>query len=350
MPLTPATTQAAILVAQKKPLVVDTIELPPSLEAGQVLVKVERSGICGSQLGEIDGVKGEDPYLPHLLGHEGFGSVLDIGPGVRHVQVNDKVVLHWKQGAGIESETPKYRWRGKTVNAGWITTFNNHAVISENRCTKVPADTDPDTAALFGCAVTTGIGVVENDARIKPGETVVVFGAGGIGLNIIQAAAMVSACPIIAIDKYQSRLDLAKQCGATHGINSSEIDAEANIIKTLDTEELDVFIDNTGNPGIIELGYRLIQKKGRLVLVGVPRSKDNVSLNTLPIHLGKQLIGSHGGAIIPDRDIHRYLKLQRAGKIKLKNLITKKCRLDEVNDAIRSMRAGEINGRVIIQF
>ena len=121
------------------------------------------------------------------------------------------MVLHWRPGAGIQSEPPRYRWQGKTLNAGWVTTFNRHAVVSENRCTTIPSGTDPDAAALFGCAVTTGFGVVENNAKLKMGESVVVFGAGGIGLNIVQAAALVSAGPIIAVDRFDSRLKLASR-------------------------------------------------------------------------------------------------------------------------------------------
>ena len=194
------TTQAAILVAQRQPLLIDTIELPQQLEVGQVLVEVKVSGICGSQLGEIDGVKGPDRFLPHLMGHEGFGKVLEVGAGVKHVQVGDSVVLHWRPGAGIQADPPIYRWRDQKLNAGWVTTFNRHAVVSENRCTKVPSDIDPEKAALFGCAITTGFGVVENNAKLKMGESVVVFGSGGVGLNIIQAASLVSATPIIAVD------------------------------------------------------------------------------------------------------------------------------------------------------
>ena len=114
----PVSTQAAILVAQHQPLVVDTIELPAELGVGQVLVQLRVSGICGSQLGEIDGVKGHDRYLPHLMGHEGFATVLEIGPGVKNVQPGDCVVLHWRPGEGIQADPPRYRWRGEPLNAG----------------------------------------------------------------------------------------------------------------------------------------------------------------------------------------------------------------------------------------
>ena len=132
----PRTMQAAILVGLRQELVVDEVELPKTLDPGQVLVKIQCSGICGSQLGEIDGAKGEDKFLPHLLGHEGAGTVVSAGPGVRHVKAGDKVVLHWRKGAGIEAAPPKYRWRGADLNAGWVTTFNEYAVVSENRLTR----------------------------------------------------------------------------------------------------------------------------------------------------------------------------------------------------------------------
>ncbi len=245
---------------------------------------------------------------------------------------------------------PQYRWQGQPLNAGWVTTFNRHAVVSENRCTKVPSDTNPDAAALFGCAVTTGFGVVENNANLKIGEAVVVFGAGGIGLNIIQAAAMVSAWPIIAVDRFDSRLHLAKQLGASHCINNSTIDAEAAIDEALSGQPLDVFIDNTGVPEIIELGYRLSHAMGRVILVGVPRRGHNLSLYSLPLHFGKQLIGSQGGETHPQHDIGRYLRLHQKGRLQLEKLVSAHYPLDEINSAISAMRDGETAGRVMISF
>ena len=346
----PTTTQAAILIAQQEPLIVDTIELPQELDVGQVLVELKCSGICGSQLGEIDGAKGPDRYLPHLMGHEGFARVLAIGPGVKHVQPDDSVVLHWRPGAGIQAAPPQYSWQGQPLNAGWVTTFNRHAVVSENRCTKIPADTNPDAAALFGCAVTTGFGVVENNAKLKMGEAVVVFGAGGIGLNIVQAAALISAWPIIAVDRYDNRLDLAKQMGASHCINSNNSDAKAAIEEALRGQPLDVFIDNTGVPEIIELGYKLSHAKGRVILVGVPRHGNNLNFHSLPLHFGKQLTGSQGGESRPQYDIPRYLRLQQQNKLQLDQLVSSHYPLEQINSAIAVMRDGATAGRVMISF
>jgi S-(hydroxymethyl)glutathione dehydrogenase / alcohol dehydrogenase len=346
----PKTMKAAILVEQRQPLVIDEVELPRQLEVGQVLVKVHHTGICGSQLGEIAGVKGPDAYLPHLMGHEASGTVKAVGPGVKHVKPDDVVVLHWRKGAGIQADPPSYQWNGKRLNAGWVTTFNEYAIVSENRCTAVPKDTDLEVAALFGCAVTTGFGVVENNARLRIGESVVVFGAGGIGLNIVQAAALVSAYPIIAVDLFDSRLELAARLGATHVINSSKESAEENIQDILGGQRLDAFIDNTGAPPVIEMGYRLSSATGRVVLVGVPKKGQQISIYSLPLHFGKSISGSHGGECVPQDDIPRYMSLHQHNRIKLGELITARYTLSEINEALESMRNGTMAGRCMISM
>lgn len=346
----PATMKAAVLTELKAPLAIVDLVMPTTLAPGQVLVKVHVSGICGSQLGEIDGAKGEDKFLPHLLGHEASGAVLEIGAGVRHVKVGDTVVLHWRKGLGIESETPHYTWEGRKVNAGWVTTFSDYTIVSENRVTAIPADSEPEVAALFGCAVTTGFGVVENNAKLRIGESVVVFGAGGVGLNIVQAAALVSAYPIIAVDLHDNKLELARQMGATHTINSSRGDARQTIIDIVGGAGLDAFIDNTGQPAIIEMGYQLAKPQGRVTLVGVPRKGQTINIYSLPLHFGKGLSGSHGGEAVPHLDIPRYHRMYRSGRIQLKNLITARYPLAQINDAIAAMRSGAIAGRCMISM
>src|SRR5260370_772552 len=199
--------RAAILTENNKPLALADLKMPRELSFGQVHVRMHYSGICGAQINEIEGAKGPDKFLPHLLGHEGSGTVVAVGPGVKTVKTGDRVVLHWRPSSGIQSETPKYDWNGRTVNAGWVTTFNDEAIVSENRLTVIAADVDLRTAPLFGCAMTTAAGVINNDAQLKIGQSIVIFGAGGVGLNIAQAAAMVSAFPVIAIDVRDSKVD-----------------------------------------------------------------------------------------------------------------------------------------------
>lgn len=342
--------KAAILVKSNSPLIIADVSLPKQLSFGQVLVKLYYSGICGSQLNEIDAVKGPDKFLPHLLGHEGSGLVQDIGLGVKTVKKGDHVVLHWRQSDGIQSETPIYRWGDRTVNSGWVTTFNEYAVISENRLTAIPHDFDMKLAPLFGCSVTTAMGVVNNDANVKIGQSVVIIGVGGVGLNIVQAADMVSANPIVAVDLVDSKLEMAKQFGATDCFNSALIpDWKEKIYAIVGNLGADVVIDTTGNPRIIECAYGLTHPDGKTILVGVPRKGDNISIYSLPLHFKKILKGSHGGSTEPHLEIPRYIKLYHQGRLKLQGLITHEFKLDEINKAIDLVRSGQ-TGRCIISM
>ena len=341
--------RAAILVEQRQPLALEEIEIP-ALRYGQVLVRIRCSGICGSQLGEIDGVKGPDAYLPHLLGHEGSGEVLECGEGVRRVKAGQRVVLHWRRAAGIEAPPARYTAARGPVNAGWVTTFNEIGVISENRLTPVPPDFDLEAAALMGCAVTTGFGVVNNNAHLRIGESIAIFGAGGIGLNIVQAAALVSARPIIAVDVHPGRVELARRLGATHGLVADGRDVEAEIRGLVGNEGVDVAVDNTGQPKVIEAAYRVTSARGRTVLVGVPAKGQCASLYTLPLHFEKKLVGSHGGESEPDRDIPRYVRLVQEGRLDLSQVVGRRYPLSAINQAIQDMRSGAVSGRCLISL
>ena len=343
-------TKAAILVEQKKPLVIDEIEVP-ALRYGQVLVKIFYSGICGSQLGEIAGAKGPDKFLPHLLGQEASGVVLDTGEGVSQVRKDDMVVLHWMKGKGIDSPAPTYRWsRHGVVNAGWVTTFNELAVVSENRVTRIPASADMETAALFGCALTTGLGAINNNAKVKIGESVAVCGAGGTGLSAILGAALVSAYPIIAIDVSDAKLGAALKLGATHAVNSQMQDMKEEIFRIAGKGGADVVVETTGNVRVIEQAYEATSARGKTILLGVPRGGEKISIYSLPLHFSKVLTGSHGGESDPSSDIPRYLRLFEARKTDLKGMIAERVSLDEINPALERLRKCEITGRCVIKM
>lgn len=342
------TAKAAILVESRKALVVDEIALPDKLDYGQVLVRIKTSSICGAQINEIDAVKGADKFLPHLLGHEALAEVVETGPAVTACRQGDTVILHWRPGKGIQSNTPSYRWQGRKLNAGWVTTFNEYAVVSENRLTPVPASIDRKSAPLLGCAVTTALGVVNNDARIAIGESVVVFGVGGVGLNIVQFAAMVGAHPVIAIDRLDNKLAMAKRFGATHLINSAETpDLARGIHDITGADGADKVIETTGVKELIELAYQVTAKKGRCILVGVPREK--VEIYTLPLHFDKVLKGSEGGKCEPARDIPRLVRLAEAGRISYDGIVTDEFPLDRINDALDLMRSGT-SGRILLNI
>jgi len=334
-------TAAAILVEQKKPLVVDEVELP-ALGFGQVLVDIKVSRICGSQVGEIDGVKGADRFLPHLLGHEGGGIVLEVGPEVRQVKPGDRVVLHWRPGRGIEARPPVYKWGGKQVHAGFVTTFNRLGVISENRLTVVPPDTDYEVCCLLADTLTTGFGVINNDAKVKIGEAVVVIGCGGIGLGTVLGAKLAGAYPIIAVDIQDHKLHVATKFGATHSVNSAKEDFAEAILRILSQARPDVIVDGTGNPQVIEKAFGLVSPVGRCIGMGVMPHDRKIAINTLPLHLGKTLRGSHGGESLPADDIPRIVRMMQAGVFDPRGFVSHRVTLPEVNDAIAQMRSGEV--------
>ncbi len=337
---------AAILETLDAPLVLAEIESQP-LECGQVLVRVHRSGICGAQLNEIAGTKGPDRFLPHLLGHEGGGVVVETGPGVTVVKPGDHVVLHWRKGNGIHSKPAGYKWNGRHVNSGWVTTFSEYAVVSENRVTPVPKDVPFEIAALMGCAVTTALGLINNLAQVKIGQSVAVFGCGGVGLNVIQGATMVSADPIIAIDLYDHKLAMAKEFGATHTLNAKNCDVAAEVRKIVGPAGVDVAVEMTGDVRVIEQAYALTANQGRTILVGVPRHDQNIGIHSLPLHHGKVLTGCEGGDTNPTTDIPRYMRLYQRGKLALDHLITHRFPLAEINTALDKIRAGEV-GRCML--
>jgi S-(hydroxymethyl)glutathione dehydrogenase / alcohol dehydrogenase len=339
--------KAAILAQSRQPLVVDEIELPNALGVGQVLVKVLYTTICGAQINEIAAAKGPDKFLPHLLGHEASAHVIEIGPGVIAVKPGDIVVLHWRPSQGIQCQPPAYKWRGGKLNAGWVTTFNEYAVVSENRMTVIPADYDLKVAPLLGCAVTTAAGVINNDAEVKIGEAVVVLGVGGVGLNVVQFAHLVGAHPIVAVDLVADKLQMARMRGATHGIDASTVsDLDAEIRKIVGEKGADKVIETTGVKSVIELAYNVTHPDGTCALVGVPNEK--VSIYTLPLHFNKVLTGSHGGDANPHVDIPRLIRLNQAGRLSFDGLITHEFSLKEINAALDVVRSGAA-GRVVLK-
>jgi S-(hydroxymethyl)glutathione dehydrogenase/alcohol dehydrogenase len=221
-------------------------------------------------------------------------------------------------------------------------------VISENRMTVIPADFDLKVAPLLGCAVTTAAGVVNNDAQLKVGDSVAIFGAGGVGLNLVQFAALAGGYPIVAVDLLDNKLEMARARGATHCINGSKVsDVPAAIRAIVGNEGPDKVFETTGVKSVIESAYELTHRDGTIVLVGVPHEK--VTINTLPIHFNKVLTGSEGGSAKPHIDIPRIIRLVRGGRLSFDGIITDEFSLDDINPAFDLVRSGKA-GRVLLRI
>ena len=338
--------KAAILTELNKPLTVDYIEVDGVLKFGQVLVQINKSGICGAQLQELSGNKGNGKFLPHLLGHEGSGIVYDIGPGVTKVKKGDKVVMHWRKGTGIESEFPSYIFSNKKMSSGKVTTLSEYSVVSENRLTKVPDNTPDELSALLGCGLTTALGTINNEAQLKFGESVMIVGCGGVGLNLIQGAKLASAYPIVAVDIIKVKEKLCISVGATEYINNSE----TILSEILGKRNFDVIIDTTGNVKIIEETLKFLSESGRYILVGQPKPSESMTISN-PYKLfdgnGKVLKATQGGQTDPDKDIIRYINLYNAKLLDVKKIITHVFDLEDINSAFELLKSGNA-GRILI--
>jgi S-(hydroxymethyl)glutathione dehydrogenase/alcohol dehydrogenase len=332
------------------PLTVAEVEVPAP-QHGQVLVQVHCAGICGTQLGEINGARGEDKYLPHLLGHEGAGTVKAVGPGIKFIRPGHYVVMHWRPGLGVRADFPRYIWGDKTVGGGLVTTFNEYALVSENRLTPISSNIPREVAALMGCAVTTGLGLIDNEAQLKIGQSIAVIGCGGVGTSVILGAAMVSARPIIGIDNKEYKLNMAEKYGATHTINSTQLDITNNVRKIVGSQGVDVVVECTGIAPLIELAYRLTGRQGRTIMVGIPRFDDSVTFADIQKDFldGKALITCQGGHVNPTVDIPRYLALYQTGALNLDEMVTHRFPLAQINEALTRTANGEC-GRVVVEM
>jgi len=298
---------------------------------------------------EWRGDKGEDKWVPHCLGHEGTGTVLETGSAVTKMKAGDRVVLSWIKGSGIEAGGAVYAWGEKKVNAGGVTTFQRHAVVSENRLTLLPAELPMDLAVLLGCAAPTGMGAVYNVLKAQPGDAVAVFGTGGVGLHAVMAAALVGAMPVIAIDPNPTRRALAPLYGATHVIDPGAADVLTEIKKII-PQGVDIAVESSGVPAAMEMAVNATrQQGGRAVVIGNARHGSVLSLSPSVFNQGKSLMGTWGGDSVPDRDYGRYARLLGAGRFPVRNLLSKPYALEQADQALQDLASGKI-GRPLIDM
>lgn len=337
-------TLAAILVETNRPLVIEPLEIPP-LKPGQALIQIQYSGVCHTQLLEARGHRGKDEFLPHCLGHEGSGIVVEKGSGVEKVKEGDPVILSWIKGTGANVPGTTYNWKGKKVNAGAITTFSQYAVISENRLTPIPKSVSLKEAAFFGCMIPTGFGTVFNTAQPKPGQSMAIFGCGGIGLCAILAASIAGCAPIIAVDINPEKLKTAQKLGATHCIDASK----QNPIEAIQRiGPLDFAIEASGSPIAMEQALKSVRSQGGCaVVIGNAKHGQHLSLDPKELNQGKRLLGTWGGDNQPDVHYPRYLNLMTHGAFDLTPFMSQTYSLADTNSALDDLEKGSVLRPVI---
>jgi S-(hydroxymethyl)glutathione dehydrogenase / alcohol dehydrogenase len=339
-------TQAAVLTKLKAPLEIWELEIPP-LKPGQVLVEIAYSGLCHTQLNEIKGFKGEDCFIPHTLGHEGSGTVLEVGENVTKVRQGDRVVVSWLKGAGADVPSTQYRSSRGVVNSGAISTFMHKAIISENRVIPLPPEMPLKEAALLGCALPTGAGVVKHEMGLKAGDAFAVFGAGGIGLSALIAAKQAGANPLIAVDVQEDKLQMARRMGATHIVNASEKEPIAAIMEITGGKGVDYAFESAGKKEAMEKAFCSLKAPGLCVLAGNLPKGEQIAIDPFELIRGKRITGTWGGKSQIDTDVREYAHLYLQGKLDLSSLITHIAPLSDINRLFSELDAGRV-GRALL--
>ena len=345
--------RVAVHVEYGQPLQIEELEFPDP-EPDQVLVRQFASGVCHSQLHQIHNAAQPRPVL---LGHESTGVVEAAGRNVRHVKEGDRVFVTWVPRSpekGFRGAPAVLPYRDGEARSNNVYTWGEHTLVHEQYVVPMEKDIPTDVTAIVGCAVLTGVGAAQNTADVQAGESVAVFGAGGVGLCIIAGAAARRANPIIAVDLSDEKLEFARRFGATHTINARSVDPVAQIVEMTEGGA-DYAFDAIGVRQTMEqilpavragqLGYG---SGGTAVLVGVPQEPATLNMRLL---LGeRKYIGSIGGSSRPDRDFPRYVRMYKEGELDLDALVTRRYRLDQINEAIAALERGEIAGRSILTF
>lgn len=368
----PVRVTAAVL-ADYGELAVEELELADP-GPGEVAVRLRAAGVCHS---DYHVFRGDLPLpTPMVLGHEGAGVVVAVGPGVTAVRPGDPVVLSWLPACGrcpsclrghpelcpvpakaaqhgtLPAGGTRFRRPGSAEPVFQFSltgAFATHTVVPESGAVPLPPGTDLETAALLGCSVLTGTGAVWRTARVQPGESVAVFGAGGVGCNVLAAARLVSAYPRIAIDVQPGRLEAARAFGATHVIDASRDIPLNQILERTDGQGVDAAFEVIGRPDTIAQAFNATRAGGRAVVVGVAPPHVDVQLNAFAFpSQEKTLVGCWYGQSSPARDVPALLRLQRAGALDLGALISRRYRLDELEAAFGAMLAGTVNRGLIV--
>jgi alcohol dehydrogenase len=355
---------------QSRPLVVDELELDAP-GAGEALVRVTAAGLCHSDLSVVDGSRPRP--LPLVLGHEATGVVEEVGPGVTYVQPGDHVVFSFVPVCGecvpCQSGRPALCERGAQANAAGtllsgarpfrrvsgerlhqhlgVSGFAEHTVAAVASMVKVPATLPPARAALFGCALLTGVGAVLNTARAEAGAPVVVFGLGGVGLSVVMGARLAGCHPIVAVDTVEAKLKLAERVGASAGVLAG--DEALAAVRGLTDGGAQYCFEAVGSARVLETAYAGTRRGGTTVSVGLPHPKQQLEIPAVSLVAEeRRLVGSYMGSAVPRRDVPRYIALYEAGLLPVDALESSTLGLDDINAGFDALAGGEVVRQLIV--
>jgi len=356
--------------ADSKPLSIESVELDPPGH-GEVLVKIAAAGLCHSDLSVINGDRPRP--TPMVLGHEAAGIVEELGPGVEDLKKGDHVVLIFVPSCGhclpCAEGRPALCEPGAAANtAGTLlsgarrlhrngsplqhhlgcSAFAEYATVSRNSLIKIDPELPLDEAALFGCAVLTGVGAVLNTARVTPGSTVAVVGLGGVGLSSVLGAVLAGARQVVALDLFADKLDLAKKLGATDGFNASSPDCVEQV-RAATNGGAEYAFELAGSVKAMELAYKITRRGGTTVTAGLPPAAHTIPIPQVNLVAEERTVkGSYIGTCVPMRDLPRYVSLYRQGRLPVDRLMTGRLKLTDINAAFDRLREGKAVRQVVV--
>lgn len=355
--------KAAVCYEFGKPLVVEDVTLDPPKQ-GEVRVRIGATAICHSDIHVIRGeLGGKTPLVP---GHESAGWVDAVGEGVTLVKPGDQVVLSLLASCGrcvmcvsglpqmcearwpLSTESRLHNQKGQALaHMTRTASFAEYAVVDQSQLAVVPKDVPIDRAALLACGVITGFGAVVNRAQVRPMQSVVVIGCGGVGLNSVQGAVTAGANPIVAVDVADNKLAAAKRFGATHGVRADAADAIEQVKQLTGGRGADYVFVTVGNAAAVQQGFQMTGTRGMLVVVGLPPRGSTITIP--PFLNGERMItSSNMGSTKLAVEVPRLVALYQSGRLKLDELITKRYPLEQINEAIDAVMRGEALRNVIM--
>lgn len=355
--------KSAVLLEHGEPLVIEELTTP-EVEPEDVRVRIEATGVCRSDLSVVSGAVPAPP--PVLLGHEGAGTVVEVGPRVRRVRVGDRVVASFIPSCGEcwhclrdEAQLCEHptimrsagaRTDGSRVLAlSGLGTFSDEMVVSEASVVRVESDLPSEQLALIGCAVTTGVGAVLNTADVRAGSTVAVIGCGGVGQFVVQGARIAGAARVIAIDPVPLKRTAAEEAGATHTVDPGDTDPLEAVRALTGGRGADHVFEVVGSPATVTQAYAATRRGGSVVLVGMPAMDVTVELPGFSLfHDEKRILGCQYGSAQVRRDFARWLDLVEAGRLDIASSVTRQTGLESVNEAMAAMERGEVIRTVIV--
>lgn len=291
---------------------------------------------------EVNGGRGHDKWLPHLLGHEGSGVVVEVGEGVSKFRVGDHVIATWLKSSGIDAVGAIYEYNGNEINSGKVTTFSNYSVISENRLIHKPSNLEFDTAVLFGCALPTGSGMVVNQLKLRRESKVLVVGLGGVGLAALAALIALKIDNIVVIEKSKSKILFAKSLGIQRAYSYDEFNC--------DECDFDYCFESAGSVSSIEFAFALVKKGGgKLIFASHPPYGERLKIDPHELISGKKIYGTWGGdGINPDSDTLRLNEIFKRSRFDLNSILSKPYKLEEINTALDDLKEGKVMRPLIV--